>query len=418
MAGILDKKQRIMDFSLTREGYKQIQNGDLRIKYASFSDKFAIYDTKEDSINIADEESMPFSFETFDNNFDTINQEIDILNTSIFNSNINNNMKFITDYQSNLININNGYITFENENTISNDIIFQELSNTTLTAINNSSMLLSDNLFNYNSETGKNEDISIKLKSINDLLIKDSFNLNNSFSLNTLNNNLINNFNNNSYVTCLNNIILDDKSLFEDSRFIEKLPFMFLPPSNMNTNVASKNNNILNTYNFAIDKRIKSKILYKGFKNTGNLEINKVKLNDLSSDELINSIKNIEILSKEKILNYIDNIDLNTTKEFFNNQRILSFELEFEKMEVDSQFLFQMYESNNSQLKFNKLLVIDHGEIFDPTSQKNIQLYSLGKLYHSKIDVDISKEDETDKIRNYIQKDNYLFVNLFTILTE
>ena len=39
MAGILDQKQRVMDFILTDEGRMQIQRGDLEIAYASLSER-------------------------------------------------------------------------------------------------------------------------------------------------------------------------------------------------------------------------------------------------------------------------------------------------------------------------------------------------------------------------------------------
>ena len=78
MSGILNKKQRIMDFSLTRNGYEQTQNGDLRIKYATFTDKDAIYDIVENTIDIADISSMPFHFETFNTYLDDVSPEIDI----------------------------------------------------------------------------------------------------------------------------------------------------------------------------------------------------------------------------------------------------------------------------------------------------------------------------------------------------
>ena len=56
--------------------------------------------------------------------------------------------------------------------------------------------------------------------------------------------------------------------------------------------------------------------------------------------------------------------------------------------------------------------------------QKNIQVYSVGKLFFSKTDVGISilsQEDEessTSRILNYNNDNNYLFINLFTIVVE
>ena len=50
MAGILDKKTRVMDFTLTDEGCRQIRDGDLRISYASFTDSGAFYEEESDGV--------------------------------------------------------------------------------------------------------------------------------------------------------------------------------------------------------------------------------------------------------------------------------------------------------------------------------------------------------------------------------
>ena len=62
MSGILDKKQRLIDFILTSDGYKQIENGDLRFVYATLTDNEAIYDLKQGEYNVADLNAMPFFF--------------------------------------------------------------------------------------------------------------------------------------------------------------------------------------------------------------------------------------------------------------------------------------------------------------------------------------------------------------------
>jgi hypothetical protein len=43
MAGILDNKQRVMDTIITVEGRRQMAEGDLRIKYATFTDRHTFY---------------------------------------------------------------------------------------------------------------------------------------------------------------------------------------------------------------------------------------------------------------------------------------------------------------------------------------------------------------------------------------
>ena len=44
MAGILDAKSRVVDFILTNEGRRQVRNGDLKIEYASFTDRDTFYE--------------------------------------------------------------------------------------------------------------------------------------------------------------------------------------------------------------------------------------------------------------------------------------------------------------------------------------------------------------------------------------
>jgi len=50
MAGILDKKSRVMDFMITDEGRRQIRDGDLKISYASFTDSGAFYEEESDGV--------------------------------------------------------------------------------------------------------------------------------------------------------------------------------------------------------------------------------------------------------------------------------------------------------------------------------------------------------------------------------
>ena len=50
VAGILDKKQRILDFIITEEGRNQAANGELRVHFASFSDLGVFYTEKSGSI--------------------------------------------------------------------------------------------------------------------------------------------------------------------------------------------------------------------------------------------------------------------------------------------------------------------------------------------------------------------------------
>ena len=83
MSGILDKKQRLVDFILTADGYKQVENGDLRFIYATLTDKDAIYDRRQNEYNVADLDVMPFAFEANSSFFDKLNVEIFGINKKI-----------------------------------------------------------------------------------------------------------------------------------------------------------------------------------------------------------------------------------------------------------------------------------------------------------------------------------------------
>jgi len=54
MAGILDKKSRLIDYKLTETGRRQLSQGDIRFKYFTFSDRSIVYHSyKKDGIDIS-----------------------------------------------------------------------------------------------------------------------------------------------------------------------------------------------------------------------------------------------------------------------------------------------------------------------------------------------------------------------------
>lgn len=63
MSGILNKKERIFDFVLTENGRKQIQNNDIRYKYASISDSSILY-TRNEELSIDKKRDIDNSIET------------------------------------------------------------------------------------------------------------------------------------------------------------------------------------------------------------------------------------------------------------------------------------------------------------------------------------------------------------------
>lgn len=76
MAGILDPKTRVMDFILTELGREQASQGELNIKYATFTDRAAFYSSGSLS-GVADDASERIYFEAASSPHDTIVVEND-----------------------------------------------------------------------------------------------------------------------------------------------------------------------------------------------------------------------------------------------------------------------------------------------------------------------------------------------------
>ena len=83
MAGILDRKNRIIDFILTPEGYKQMSLHDIRFKYATFSDNSSIYHSDKNNVFLSGGHN--FRFEASNNIKDLVNPEIDLNRGGFYN---------------------------------------------------------------------------------------------------------------------------------------------------------------------------------------------------------------------------------------------------------------------------------------------------------------------------------------------
>ncbi len=393
MSGILDKKQRLIDFILTADGYKQIENGDLRFVYATLTDNEAIYDLKQGEYNVADLNAMPFFFEANNNFFDKLNAEIDLRQTA--------NFELRTEIDGQYIDLRNN----EYQNTLAKPVttIFDKVATSLTDNLLNQNIILTDIGVHLDYKTQKNNEISLYVSKINNNLISldNNVNIENDFSMNL--NGIGQNINNYFTLVSENSLNLSKTSMIEDDRFQNKLNYLFLPPSNMNLEVITKNNKIANSYNLAQDTRKKHKIIFKNLKSTQDINIGQLKsFKDFigSSDETI--LEAIKLLEKPEF-------------------QIANAELIFENQEFDSEFILNLVELNtsNNGYIFNKLLFVNHGEIFDRIKQKNIQIYSVGKLYSSKTEIDLDN-DFTNNLQNgeYIIEDNYLFTTLFTIIVE
>ena len=89
MAGILNKKERIQDYTLTNNGRRQMQNGDIRFYYATFSDQGILYHS-ENSISKTSSDFLGFEASTKLN--DEINPEFELSDYLNYNTTISNEL--------------------------------------------------------------------------------------------------------------------------------------------------------------------------------------------------------------------------------------------------------------------------------------------------------------------------------------
>lgn len=218
MAGILDRKERILDVILTEEGYKQMQNGDIRFVYATFSDKDSVYHSDENNIFLSG--NINFRHEASSNYFDYISPEIDLNRGANYN---------ITLGDTNAISI------LENLNNLNDQ------TQTFLTA--------SSKIDSHISDLLKKHTILLTTSSLDkdELVLKGNYNIDEYYHYN---------INNNTAETSIQDIVnVNEINLIkDDARFSDKLNYLFLPPVN-------KNNTQLGTY--ISRQENKNKILVK-----------------------------------------------------------------------------------------------------------------------------------------------------------
>tara|TARA_Y100001972_G_scaffold75910_1_gene92290 strand:- start:10765 stop:11784 length:1020 start_codon:yes stop_codon:yes gene_type:complete len=193
MTGILDRKERVLDFILTEEGYKQMQTGDIRFTYATFSDKDTIYHHDKDNNFISG--NLNFRFQASSNFYDTISPEIDLNRGADYNISLNN----ITVLDE-LNNLNNNTQTFLTASAAISSHMADMLKNHRLLTTTSS---LDKNELSLKSSSNEDPFFDYKVEENSpETTVKESVNIRNL--------DLIKN----------------------DARFYDKLNFLFLPPTN------------------------------------------------------------------------------------------------------------------------------------------------------------------------------------------
>jgi hypothetical protein len=81
MAGILNNKERMIDFLITKEGKRQATSGQMKIEYASFTDMHTFYDTSGSQPSVAADASDRIFFEATNRYQDVVVPELEVGNS-------------------------------------------------------------------------------------------------------------------------------------------------------------------------------------------------------------------------------------------------------------------------------------------------------------------------------------------------
>ena len=379
MAGILDKKERIIDYKITNNGRSQIQNGDIRYVYATFSDSSIVYNSllkdSIDSKQSISDESQYLSFEVTSKVNDELNPEFDLKN-------------FATDKE-------NGF--YLNDTSVSN-------------------ITLEDAIIKIKDENTKNNNVSLSKKlqnlkfldTLQESEIKDiafsnqeDIESNNNFNFST---------SENLYPTVYN--IIQEYSelptLIADKRLSNKSSFKKLIPENIE-NVPLYSESSSERY---FSNQVDEFFLLREY------------------NEIVDTINEED--------GYQDAI-LKSVNKLINNPKVIKKVYDLKDFNKKDTFIFSMYEydkkiqgndnnGNDERFYINKLSFIDLGKIFDKNNGKEKRVFLIGKIIKTReennIDIDLVYSFNKGKIQKNTNKNQiplsiyYSFINMFILFVE
>ena len=363
MAGILDKKSRIIDFVITENGRSQIEDGDIRYRFATFSDNSIIYTknhdvSKENKSEVSNSEFDYIPLEANSKTNSTLNPEFDL-------------GKFFSYTNSNIL----------NSEEVKNSINF------------NASV---DQLLTNNS-------LSNKLKSLNLITTENSINPSKDLT-----------FVDNGYKK--NEIDFQGKLNKYKTINSYKIQKKNLPVIALDKRFSNKIN-----YKMLIPKDISGEDLYEKsqFKNIENLDDFNTTGFVFSSYNITDDTKSNEVLSREKeILKVINSIE--------NDEGIHKKVYEIENSSDENTFIFELHEARLGSNDLEKLSFIKLGEFFDKGISSTKKVYLIGKVVNSRdnskdLEVLFNFNDGKINLKNkskFAISAYYSFVTLFTLVIE
>ena len=366
MAGIIDRKSRIIDYSLTENGRSQIQSGDIRLVFASVSDKSVLYE-KDFEKSLENTEDISYTknyipFEVDTKTFSNINKEFDLDKT-------------FTVSEGNLLN------SIKNQNAGFSNITFDNASNIFL-----EQSCIGTSLKNLKLITQKTYLTSSGLSFASTNPLNNDFDFKNKFFI--------------SRYPTVKRLKAREKDMITialDKRFENKNNFMKLVPEDVNGNK-----------------------LYEG----SFFERDEEDYKDVCIDSIYKA--NNFNLDYENILNRNDLI-LSVIKNIDTNSNINKREYKIKKSSENDSFIFNIYETNEDLDLIEKLSIIDLGKVFNNITGESKKVYLAGKIINTKnSSEDLEKiysfnEGEilkNTKNTNFAISAYYSFVCLFTIVLE
>lgn len=363
MSGILNKKSRIIDFIITDNGRSQIEDGDIRYKFATFSDRSILYtkdydlsSTNKADITDAEINYIPIEANSKGNN--TLNPEFDL-------------GKFFT--------YTNGNILDNKE--VKNSINFNAAADKFLTSESLSGKLKKLSLITTKNKINESKNIAFK----NNGLYKKDIDFQNKV---------------NKYKTVSSYSINKENLpvIALDKRFSHKTNYKILIPKDIS------GQDLYDKINFQnIDK-------LDDFNTTGYL---------YTSYALTNVQEDESILSREKeICNILESIEKD------NNIHRIVYDLEDNSDE--NTFIFELHESRIQSNDLEKLSFIKIGNFYDRKSSLTKKVYLIGKIVNSRndttdLDLLFNFNDGNVNLKNkstFAISAYYSFVTLFTLVIE
>jgi|11BtaG_2_1085332.scaffolds.fasta_scaffold00083_9 hypothetical protein len=374
MSGILDKKSRIFDFVITKNGRAQLEDNDIRYKYATFSDRSIVYakDFEASSIKKADVTNSEIHYvplEATSSGNDEINPEFD-LRKYFFGSKLNPR---------------------EGEGVAPSGFNFDDSVN---------SYIQQNSLGSYLQSLG---------------YLRTKRDLNSDKTLTFFNNNTINkdidlfsstkNYNTVKFVETRKERL---PVVALDRRFSHKRNFSYLPPKDISGNELYQKEDFNH-----VDHLSSENILGYVFPKYRSQSLNKLDIESSREKNILKIIKDLE-----------------------RNKSIHKKEFELENPTENSDFIFELYEVINSydsltprniiKSELEKLHFVNIGEFYDKENFKTKKLYLIGKFYNTREDtkeLDVLFSMNNGQI-NLKSKDAFAlcaffsFVCLFTLVVE